>query len=215
MLVSKVPQCGYKLEDQEGRRHSFISDVFSVLEFFFFFCFFFCRSSSLVIMPLKQLPTLTDDQVKDPHGIRQYDAGFRSSIGDTNLKIRSVEDIHLQVMTNIWKHLLNKTYVKVSEKYLRQWVSAFQQYQIISRKLAKWRKSMNGFHTNSVKVKAIDVLKCKWSIWSNRDLWQRKCILYDNHKQLGWWTTQTFSKTEIVWTEDYGDCLVVCHLCCW
>ena len=38
--------------------------------------------------------------------------------------------------------LLNKTHLKVSEKYLRQRMSAFQQYCIISRKLAKKRNSI-------------------------------------------------------------------------
>ena len=29
-----------------------------------------------------------------------------------------------------------------------------------------------------------------------------------------WLSTQTLSKTEIAWTEDYGNCLFICHWYC-
>ena len=70
--------------------------------------------------------------------------------------VRPIDD------TNILKHLLTKTHIKVSEKCIRQWGSEFQQYWILSRKLAKWRNSINGFHMNFVKVKDHDILKYVW-----------------------------------------------------
>ena len=119
--------------------------------------------------------------------------------------IKRVEDIHLQFMTSI---LLIKTYVKVSEKYLRQWVSAFQQNWIISRKLARWRNLINRLLMNSVMSKSLMFwsvfeavsAELEWSTsWIIRD---EKWILYDNFKWWAQWldhakTLKHFSKLKL------------------
>ena len=73
----------------------------------------------------------TEHGVKDLLMIEEYNVDFKSSLGRIQiLKIKRVEDVHLQLMTNIRKHL-KKTHIEVSEKCLEKWESAFQQYQII------------------------------------------------------------------------------------
>ena len=74
------------------------------------------------------------------------------------LKIKRLDDIHSQLIANIWNHLLKKK-TQCQRKCFKQWESAFQQYWIISRKLAGWRNSINGFHLHSVKIKELDILK--------------------------------------------------------
>ena len=100
-------------------------------------------------------------------------------------------------MTNVWKHLLNKTHVKVSEKCLKQWLSTFQEYWIISRNLARRRNSINGFHMNSGKVKELDVMECGRCCFCRTLLihflieeWStcyEKWFLYDNSKRSAQW----------------------------
>ena len=101
------------------------------------FTFFTC--SGLDLIPLKQLPILTVHRVKDSLVIGQYGAGFRSSVMTIRiLKVRRVENVHPQLMRNIWKLFLNKNHVKLSNKCLRRqtaWI--FLQYRIISRTSAK------------------------------------------------------------------------------
>ena len=68
---------------------------------FIIFFFSFCMSSSLVIMPLKQLPISTELGVKDPLVIGQYGADFRTSLVKVQiLKIKTIET-HDQ-LNEIW-----------------------------------------------------------------------------------------------------------------
>ena len=118
----------------------------------------------LLIMPLKQLPISTEHDVKDPLVIGQFSTGFRSFIvRKWILKIRRVQNIHLQLMTNICKQLLNKN--------LHQSVREISQAMGVTistilhhlQKIGLVKKlSINEFHMNSVKVKELYALKCVW-----------------------------------------------------
>ena len=138
----------------------------------FFFFFFFCKTSNLV-MSLKQLTVSTEHGVKNPFGIEQYIIDFRSSmVGIKILKVKGEEDIHLQ-LTSISE---NTWWIKPMSKNQRNVSGNWCQYfhNISSRKLARWRNSINEFHMNSVKVKWLKVLKCfrccfliKWLVMKN------------------------------------------------
>ena len=53
-------------------------------------------------MALKQLLILTENGVKDPPVIRQYSTGFKRPFVEIwTLKIKWVEDVYLQLTTNI------------------------------------------------------------------------------------------------------------------
>ena len=114
----------------------------------------FCMSSSLVTMPLKQLPISTGHLIKDPLVIREYSARFRSSVKRIrNLNIKRGNNIHLELKTNIWKRLL--TWIEISHA-----IGAFQKYRIITKIFSRWRNPINGLQMNSVKIKELNVLKC-------------------------------------------------------
>ena len=83
-------------------------------------------------------------EVKYLHVIGLYSTCFRNYIvGIGILKIKRVVDMQSQFITNIWKHLLNKTSIKSSGKCFRQQVSVFQQLDHLNKiglekKLDKW-----------------------------------------------------------------------------
>ena len=49
-------------------------------------------------------------------------------------------------------------------------------------------------------------MKCVWCFYIDTDFWRN--IAWS------WRSSQNLSKTEIVWTADYGDCVVVWHWYC-
>ena len=107
-------------------------------------------SLSLFIMPLKKLPISTKHVMMDQFVIGQYDAGFWNYIvEDMNLETQESRGCPSVINDQHLKSLVGK--ILVSVKCLRKWVSAFQSFRIISRKLAKWRNSRNGFYINSAK----------------------------------------------------------------
>ena len=124
------------------------------------------------------------------------------------------------------RHLLNKTHVNVSAKCLKKWVSAFQQYRIISRKLARWRNAIKVFRMNSENDKEIDNLKCVryLSLGNSNDplidrifVMKKGSFLTNINNRLNHLTMKkhpnTFQSRNCM-DRNYGECLVVCRWRC-
>lgn len=116
------------------------------------FDYFSSMSSRLFIIFLKLLPILPEQEVNHSIVIRHYNISFWSSAVKIRVsKIKVVEYVNLL----LWQLTLKK---KLIEQNLHQSVRIMshhvcQHYQTISKKLVKWRKSINWFHVNSVNVK--------------------------------------------------------------
>ena len=150
--------------------------------------YFFCISSCLVIMP-----TSTEHGVKDSLVIRKYGTGFRSSMVEIwILKIKKVDDIHAQLMTNIWKHLLNETHIEMSQAMDVKISTISDHPKKIGKvkKLGKWVPHELG---ERERASCFEVCSMLFLQNSNDPFLDRivtcnkKWIIYDNNKWLAQW----------------------------